>query len=455
MSITLSAPINFGNQVGGENALPTQVNGSYFFGRITGMLVPLVTGLYTIGVNCQDGCNLFIGTQELIANLSGFDPANTSATYTRSAQLMLTAGVGYPLICEWAVGVGTDYELELLWTVPKASSPVLIPATVLTNVYGSISGTLDSSWWNGTSSLYYPTGNATIDFANTQHPNKTLDYIPDGASRKLGTGTGTTGFYATADTNITTAPSGDIITADGSGNVQDSSVLLSSLAPKASPALTGNPTAPTQASTDASTKIATTEFVATAVAGVSGGGSITRTNNFVAFPTSAARNNYTGALGYTFQVNVPISVTAFGRYFASGNTQNHVVNLWVSTNTSTPLATETVLASGTPDGNGFIWAPLGSPVTPVTLVPGVTYAIASDETSGGDTWNDGGTFPVCLQPEFPVLTFGPNGYTGTCTLASAYASAQSAYPNNSSPGGSATSNYGSIFSTPAMQYTVL
>jgi hypothetical protein len=44
-------------------------------------------------------------------------------------------------------------------------------------------------------------------------------------------------------------------------------------APLASPALTGNPTAPTPTAGDNDTSIATTAFVTTAVAGVSGGGS--------------------------------------------------------------------------------------------------------------------------------------------------------------------------------------
>jgi len=47
--------------------------------------------------------------------------------------------------------------------------------------------------------------------------------------------------------------------------------LFANLAPKASPAFTGNPTAPTQAAGNNSTRLATTAFVQTAVAGVSGG----------------------------------------------------------------------------------------------------------------------------------------------------------------------------------------
>jgi hypothetical protein len=48
---------------------------------------------------------------------------------------------------------------------------------------------------------------------------------------------------------------------------------LAAKAPLASPALTGNPTAPTPTAGDNDTSIATTAFVTTAVAGVSGGGS--------------------------------------------------------------------------------------------------------------------------------------------------------------------------------------
>jgi hypothetical protein len=74
-------------------------------------------------------------------------------------------------------------------------------------------------------------------------------------------GSGSTEVAATAATNVASAPAGDVITADGSGNVEDSGTLLSSLAPKASPALTGVPTAPTAAAATNTTQIATTAFV--------------------------------------------------------------------------------------------------------------------------------------------------------------------------------------------------
>jgi hypothetical protein len=62
-------------------------------------------------------------------------------------------------------------------------------------------------------------------------------------------------------TNAGTTASGDVVTYDGNGNVQDSGTLLSSLAPLASPALSGTPTAPTPSATTNNTDIATAAFV--------------------------------------------------------------------------------------------------------------------------------------------------------------------------------------------------
>jgi hypothetical protein len=62
-------------------------------------------------------------------------------------------------------------------------------------------------------------------------------------------------------TNATTSTLGDVTTYDGSTNTQDSGTLLSSLAPKASPALTGIPTVPTAAPGTNTIQAASTAFV--------------------------------------------------------------------------------------------------------------------------------------------------------------------------------------------------
>jgi hypothetical protein len=70
---------------------------------------------------------------------------------------------------------------------------------------------------------------------------------------------------------IVTGPTSGIVAGDAvsftgtTGQVQDSGIALSSLAPKASPALTGTPTAPTQAVSTNNTDIATTQAVTSAL----------------------------------------------------------------------------------------------------------------------------------------------------------------------------------------------
>src|SRR5208282_2648862 len=205
---------------------------TYFYARFTGYIVAAITGMYTIGVNCQDGCNLFIGSTPLSLNVAGTDTAEVTLGYTQGGSIYLTAGVYYPITIEWAFGNSSGPELQLIWTLPQGQEgggvTQLIPATALSDVQNSVSGRLDGSWWNGTPDLYFPSGNNSIDFSNTQHPNKNLDNIPDGPTRSLLVPSGTGKVAASAASNLTAAPANDILTADGAGNVQDSGVLVSS-----------------------------------------------------------------------------------------------------------------------------------------------------------------------------------------------------------------------------------
>lgn len=66
---------------------------------------------------------------------------------------------------------------------------------------------------------------------------------------------------ATCTTAAATTTSGDVITGAGGHAVQDSGTLLASLAPLASPVLTGTPSAPTAALSTSTTQLATTAFV--------------------------------------------------------------------------------------------------------------------------------------------------------------------------------------------------
>jgi hypothetical protein len=139
---------------------------------------------------------------------------------------------------------------------------------------------------------------------------------------------------------------------------------------------------------------------------------ITALNSFAVFPTTANRNSISGTFGMIFTVSQNVTITEFGRLYVAGNVQNHGINLWAVTS-QTNLASGTVLAASPSDSNGFKYVTLG---TPVTLVPGTSYAIAVDETSGGDTWTN-----LWVPTLNPIFTDYSSCYSS---------SGQDTYPNN-------------------------
>lgn len=146
--IATGNPIDYGNVVSGSAQLPSGVNSTYFYARFTGWLQVPASGLYTIGVNCQDGCDLYIGTQPIVRALSASQTAYSTPAYTNYGQIELAKNVAYPLVLEWQHGSGASYECQLLWTPPANS----LGATVIPVSQLELSG----YWWNGTSSSWYP-----------------------------------------------------------------------------------------------------------------------------------------------------------------------------------------------------------------------------------------------------------------------------------------------------------
>jgi hypothetical protein len=149
--------INYGNVVAGSVAKPAGVHGSYFYARWVGCLIPSVSGLYTIGVNSQDGANLIINGSSLVDNLATEQNANGALGYTQSGQIELMANTFYDIVLEWQHGVEANYELQLIWT-PPGGSMELIPTANLSYSGTTINGSLHGAWWNGSASLWYPTG---------------------------------------------------------------------------------------------------------------------------------------------------------------------------------------------------------------------------------------------------------------------------------------------------------
>jgi hypothetical protein len=153
-------PIDYGNVVSGSAALPSGINATFGYCRITGFLIPTETGAYALGVNCQDGCSLFIGAQEtcLVDNMDSTDVALGTLGFTSAAKLSLTAGQFYPFIIEWQWGASGAYELQLAWVRPGSATIELIPDANLSDVSGSISQRINAAFWNGDSTWWYPKG---------------------------------------------------------------------------------------------------------------------------------------------------------------------------------------------------------------------------------------------------------------------------------------------------------
>lgn len=166
-------PINFASAfytgLSGASTKPAGMNKEHTYTRWVGYLVPSVTGLHTLGVNSDDGASLYIAGKPMVNALTNTAHAgNNSLTYTESGQIMLTAGIAYPIVLEWENGI-TDYACQLIWTPPGGSIAV-IPTGNLSTTVGSITGTLSGSWWNGTPGLWFPTGSASVDPTNPLLP---------------------------------------------------------------------------------------------------------------------------------------------------------------------------------------------------------------------------------------------------------------------------------------------
>jgi PA14 domain len=196
--MSVDAQINFGNTVSGSSALPAGVNVTNFYARWVGYLIPSVTGVYTIGVNSDDGANLLIGGQPIVSNLSASQPANSTLAYTQSGTINLTAGVYYELILEWQQG-GGSYECQLIWT-PPGGSIQLIPSANLSTASNSITGNLKGAWWNGTSLFWFPIGGGATRSGFAGAWSSTVGYVPGDEVTYTGS------FWKSLLTNINSAP---------------------------------------------------------------------------------------------------------------------------------------------------------------------------------------------------------------------------------------------------------
>jgi len=107
---------------------------------------------------------------------------------------------------------------------------------------------------------------------------------------------------------------------------------------------------------------------------------------FTIITNGTLRNNFTGYVGAKITVGTSaITVTSLGRVFITGNSQTHTIALYVAS-TGLPVSGGSVsLALSSGVNHSFIYKKLS---TPVVLSASTSYYLVSQETNGGDQWED-------------------------------------------------------------------
>jgi hypothetical protein len=215
---------------------------------------------------------------------------------------------------------------------------------------------------------------------------------------------------AGAGAAIPTGPAGstgnDIVTFTGTGGqLQDSGVQISSLAPKASPALTGTPTAPTASAGTNTTQLATTAFVQAADTALLVSPAFTGTPTA---PTAAPGTNTT-----------QIATTAFVEAATSGGTPpfsailtgtNTTATMTVGSGGELTYTTGGIVNASELAGLSITGAGAAIPTGPTTSTPGdvVTFTGTSGQLANS------GTLLTSLAPlASPTFTGTPSGPTAS------------------------------------------
>ena len=149
----------------------------------------------------------------------------------------------------------------------------------------------------------------------------------------------------------------------------------------------------------------------------------TQIHSFLSEALFGTRNDYTGSVGYEFELKTDVIVTALGRPQNEMMKQSHMIYIW-SVRDQSIVARAEVTPNSYLDEMGFKKIDLD---IPILLYSGEKYRIVSDEISGGDAWydvrdtkemtlSDVGDFTTSVWSEqhghYPVNTYDPIGIRG-------------------------------------------
>lgn len=223
----------------------------------------------------------------------------------------------------------------------------------------------------------------------------------------------------------TTSVSGDVATFTGTaGQVADSGVLLSSLAPLASPALTGTPTGPTATAGTNTTQLATTAFVETAVAGAGGSAAFnaitTGTNTSATMTVGSGASllaSGTGSINSTLLSG--LAITGSGAAVTTGPTSSTTGHLTSFTGTTGQLQDSGIASSNVGLLNATqTWTGAQNTYSGNVAINNNTLNVVS--TAFGSSQTVVGTQTIVFDNPTPPATASNSPGSATMTYATSY-----------------------------------
>jgi hypothetical protein len=233
-------------------------------------------------------------------------------------------------------------------TAPTAA-PLTSNTQIATTAYTDAAVGVEKTRAQGAEALLAPAASPTL----TGTPTAPTPATADSSTKIATTAWVNAQGYGTASGNVSgpsSSTNGDLPTFNGTNGkaIQDSGVAVGSLAPVASPTFTGTPTAPTPATSDNSTKIATTAWVNAQGFGAGAITAVTASAPFAssggATPNISAQLSGNGSRVQTTNVG-PSTAGDIATWDGNGNSQDSGTQLTSLATLASPIYVGTPIAA--------------------------------------------------------------------------------------------------------------